>query len=123
MLNLNDWSPDSYILVLTGLGFLTVPRRLAALSVKRLPLSLLIVCIALGWSEPLVLDHGTRKDLYADGPQSQKAHEVSGPSPRGLSQTSAQFCAEVNSLEQLFRPQIKPTLVSHLLMTTFDCRQ
>ncbi len=48
MLDLSDWSPDPYILVLTGLGFLIALVAWLPLALKRLPLSLPIVCIALG---------------------------------------------------------------------------
>lgn len=44
----NDWSPDPYILVLTGLGFLVALVAWLPMSLKRLPLSLPIVYIALG---------------------------------------------------------------------------
>jgi NhaP-type Na+/H+ or K+/H+ antiporter len=48
MFDLNEWSPDPYILVLTGLGFLIALVVWLPLALKRLPLSLPIVCIALG---------------------------------------------------------------------------
>lgn len=48
MLDVNEWSPDPYILVLTGLGFLIALVAWLPLALKRLPLSLPIVCIALG---------------------------------------------------------------------------
>jgi NhaP-type Na+/H+ or K+/H+ antiporter len=48
MFDLSEWSPDPYILVLTGLGFLIALVAWLPLSLKRLPLSLPIVCIALG---------------------------------------------------------------------------
>ncbi|GGE54125.1 cation transporter [Agaricicola taiwanensis] len=43
-----SWSPDPYILALTGLGFLIALVAWLPLALKRLPLSLPIVCIALG---------------------------------------------------------------------------
>jgi NhaP-type Na+/H+ or K+/H+ antiporter len=48
MFDLTEWSPDPYILVLTGLGFLIALVAWLPLALKRLPLSLPIVCIALG---------------------------------------------------------------------------
>lgn len=66
MLNLNDWSPDPYIVLLTGMGFLIALVAWLPLAIKRLPLSLPIVCIALGAAlfsipqikgEPLPLAH------------------------------------------------------------------
>ena len=48
MFDLGEWSPDPYILVLTGLGFLIALVAWLPLSLRRLPLSLPIVCIALG---------------------------------------------------------------------------
>ncbi|MBB4001252.1 cation:proton antiporter [Aurantimonas endophytica] len=48
MLDLNEWSPDPYIVVLTGMGFLIALVAWLPLALKRLPLSLPIVCIALG---------------------------------------------------------------------------
>jgi NhaP-type Na+/H+ or K+/H+ antiporter len=48
MFDLNEWSPDPYIVVLTGLGFLIALVAWLPLALKRVPLSLPIVCIALG---------------------------------------------------------------------------
>ncbi|MBU0834090.1 MAG: cation:proton antiporter [Alphaproteobacteria bacterium] len=48
MIDLNEWSPDPYILVLTGLGILIALVAWLPLALKRLPLSLPIICIALG---------------------------------------------------------------------------
>jgi NhaP-type Na+/H+ or K+/H+ antiporter len=48
MVDLNDWSPDPYIIVLTGAGFLIALVAWLPLALKRLPLSLPIVCITLG---------------------------------------------------------------------------
>ena len=48
MPDLSAWSPDPYILVLTGLGLLIALVAWLPLALKRLPLSLPIVCIALG---------------------------------------------------------------------------
>lgn len=48
MIDLNEWSPDPYILVLTGLGILIALVAWLPLALKRLPLSLSIICIALG---------------------------------------------------------------------------
>ena len=60
MFDLSQWSPEPYLLVLTGLGFLIALVAWLPLALKRLPLSLPIVCIALGallfWS-PLVSDN------------------------------------------------------------------
>ncbi|KQT85253.1 sodium:proton antiporter [Aurantimonas sp. Leaf443] len=43
-----DWSPDPYILVLTGAGLLIALVAWLPLALRRLPLSLPIVCIGLG---------------------------------------------------------------------------
>jgi NhaP-type Na+/H+ or K+/H+ antiporter len=48
MIDLSEWSPDPYILVLTGLGFLIALVAWLPMALKRLPLSLPIICIALG---------------------------------------------------------------------------
>ena len=48
MLDLTDWSPDPYILVLTGVGVLIALVAWLPLALRRLPLSLPIVCIAIG---------------------------------------------------------------------------
>jgi len=48
MFDLSDWSPDPYILVLTGVGILIALVAWLPLALKRLPLSLPIVCIAIG---------------------------------------------------------------------------
>lgn len=59
MLQLIDWSVDPYILVLTGFGFLIALVAWLPLALKSLPLSLPIVCIALGaalFSLPQVTD-------------------------------------------------------------------
>lgn len=48
MFDLNEWSPDPYILVLTVLGILIALVAWLPLALKRLPLSLPIICIALG---------------------------------------------------------------------------
>jgi sodium/hydrogen antiporter len=59
MFDLSDWSPDPYIAVLTGMGFLIALVAWLPLAIKRLPLSLPIVCIALGaalFSIPQVTD-------------------------------------------------------------------
>ncbi|HEV7416797.1 MAG TPA: cation:proton antiporter [Tianweitania sediminis] len=59
MLDLKDLSPDPYIAVLTGLGFLIALVAWLPLALKRLPLSLPIVCIGLGaalFSIPQVTD-------------------------------------------------------------------
>ncbi|QEE43173.1 sodium:proton antiporter (plasmid) [Rhizobium sp. WL3] len=48
MSDLSEWSPDPYILVLTGLGILIALVAWLPLALRRLPLSLPIVCIALG---------------------------------------------------------------------------
>lgn len=42
------WLPDTYILILTGLGLLIAQVAWLPLALKRLPLSLPIVCIAIG---------------------------------------------------------------------------
>lgn len=47
-MTLNDWLPDSYILTLTGFGLLTALVVWLPLVLRKLPLSLPIVCIALG---------------------------------------------------------------------------
>ncbi|MCO5730173.1 sodium:proton antiporter [Rhizobium sp. SSA_523] len=47
-MNISDWSPDPYILVLTGMGFLIALVAWLPLALQRLPLSLPIVCIAIG---------------------------------------------------------------------------
>lgn len=61
-----SWLPDSYILTLTGFGFLIALVAWLPLVLKRLPLSLPIVCIVLGAAlfslpqvtlSPLPLDH------------------------------------------------------------------
>jgi NhaP-type Na+/H+ or K+/H+ antiporter len=59
MLEVSRWAVDPYILVLTGLGFLIALVAWLPLAIKRLPLSLPIVCIALGaalFSIPQVTD-------------------------------------------------------------------
>ncbi len=59
MLDLNDLAPDPYIAVLTGLGLLIALVAWLPLALKRLPLSLPIVCIGLGaalFSLPQVTD-------------------------------------------------------------------
>jgi NhaP-type Na+/H+ or K+/H+ antiporter len=43
-----EWSPDPYVLILIGAGFLIALVAWLPLALKRLPLSLPIVCIALG---------------------------------------------------------------------------
>ncbi|MBO1077207.1 cation:proton antiporter [Roseomonas marmotae] len=43
-----DWLPDPYILLLTGLGILIVLVAWLPLALKRLPLSLPIVCVGIG---------------------------------------------------------------------------
>lgn len=48
MFDSEAWSPDPYILLLTGLGFLIALVAWLPLALKRLPLSLPIVCIGLG---------------------------------------------------------------------------
>ncbi|MGF7162959.1 NhaP-type Na+/H+ or K+/H+ antiporter [Rhodoligotrophos appendicifer] len=48
MFDPQDWYPDTYIVVLTGMGFLVALVAWLPLALKRLPLSLPIVCIALG---------------------------------------------------------------------------
>ncbi|RYE73136.1 MAG: sodium:proton antiporter, partial [Hyphomicrobiales bacterium] len=48
MSNLLTLSPDPYILFLTGFGVLIALVAWLPLALKRLPLSLPIVCIALG---------------------------------------------------------------------------
>lgn len=48
MFEFNEWSPDPYILVLTGLGFLIALVAWLPLALKSAPLSLPIVCVALG---------------------------------------------------------------------------
>ncbi|MET0528038.1 MAG: sodium:proton antiporter, partial [Microvirga sp.] len=45
---LNDLAPDPYILALTGCGFLIALVAWLPMALKRLPLSLPIVCILLG---------------------------------------------------------------------------
>lgn len=66
MPEISDWSVDPYILVLTGMGFLIALVAWLPLAIKSLPLSLPIVCIALGAAlfsvpqvtdEPLPMDH------------------------------------------------------------------
>lgn len=47
-MHVDSWLPDPYILVLTGLGLLIALVAWLPLALKRLPLSLPIVCIALG---------------------------------------------------------------------------
>jgi hypothetical protein len=42
------WLPDAYILMLTGFGLLTALVVWLPLALRKLPLSLPIVCIALG---------------------------------------------------------------------------
>lgn len=59
MPDLGAWSVDPYILVLTGFGFLVALVAWLPLAIKGLPLSLPIVCIALGaalFSIPQVTD-------------------------------------------------------------------
>ena len=59
MPEISDWSVDPYILVLTGMGFLIALVAWLPLAIKSLPLSLPIVCIALGaalFSIPQVTD-------------------------------------------------------------------
>ena len=59
MPDISDWSVDPYILVLTGMGFLIALVAWLPLAIKSLPLSLPIVCIALGaalFSIPQVTD-------------------------------------------------------------------
>lgn len=48
MMDLTEWSPDPYILVLTGFGFLIALVAWLPLALRRLPLSLPIVCVCLG---------------------------------------------------------------------------
>lgn len=48
MIGSDVWSPDPYILLLTGLGFLIALVAWLPLALKRLPLSLPIVCVCLG---------------------------------------------------------------------------
>lgn len=63
-----SWLPDPYILILTGLGLLIALVAWLPLALKRLPLSLPIVCIALGvaiFSFPQV----TLKPLPAEYPE------------------------------------------------------
>lgn len=48
MLDLNDWSPDPYIVALTGMGFLIALVAWLPLAIKSMPLSLPIVCITIG---------------------------------------------------------------------------
>lgn len=48
LFDLKDWSPDPYIVMLTGLGLLIALVAWLPLALKRLPLSLPIVCIGLG---------------------------------------------------------------------------
>ncbi|MDB5662473.1 MAG: sodium:proton antiporter [Sphingomonas bacterium] len=48
MPELSDWSPDPYILILAGAGFLIALVAWLPLALKRLPLSLPIVCIGIG---------------------------------------------------------------------------
>ncbi|MDX6804673.1 sodium:proton antiporter [Terrihabitans rhizophilus] len=45
---LSTWSPDPYILALTGLGFLIALVAWLPIALKRLPLSLPIICILIG---------------------------------------------------------------------------
>ncbi|NDV89414.1 hypothetical protein GTW51_22450 [Aurantimonas aggregata] len=40
MLDMSEWSPDPYIVVLTGMGFLIALVAWLPLALKRLPLSL-----------------------------------------------------------------------------------
>lgn len=59
MVGSDVWSPDPYILLLTGLGFLIALVAWLPLALKRLPLSLPIVCVCLGialFSNPNVSD-------------------------------------------------------------------
>lgn len=59
MPDLGNWSVDPYIVVLTGFGFLVALVAWLPLAIKGLPLSLPIVCIALGaalFSIPQVTD-------------------------------------------------------------------
>lgn len=44
----SEWLPDPYILVLTGLGLLIALVTWLPLALRRLPLSLPIICIVLG---------------------------------------------------------------------------
>lgn len=48
MLDLNDWSANPYIVVLTGLGFIIALVAWLPLAIKSIPLSLPIVCVAIG---------------------------------------------------------------------------
>ena len=66
MLALSNWSIDPYILVLTGMGFLIALVAWLPLAIKSLPLSLPIVCIALGagiFSIPQVTDEPLPMDF------------------------------------------------------------
>lgn len=45
---MNDWSPDPYIVALTGAGLLIALVAWLPLALRRLPLSLPIVCLAIG---------------------------------------------------------------------------
>lgn len=59
MFHLSDWVPDPYIAVLTGMGLLIALVAWLPLALKGLPLSLPIVCVALGaalFSFPQVTD-------------------------------------------------------------------
>jgi NhaP-type Na+/H+ or K+/H+ antiporter len=59
MPDFSEWSIDPYILILTAMGFLIALVAWLPLAIKRLPLSLPIVCIALGaalFSIPQVTD-------------------------------------------------------------------
>jgi len=65
-MTVDGWLPDPYILALTGMGFLVALVAWLPLVLKRLPLSLPIVCIGLGAAlfslpgvtiSPLPLDH------------------------------------------------------------------
>ncbi|MBB4002234.1 cation:proton antiporter [Aurantimonas endophytica] len=59
MLDISEWTPDPYIVVLTGMGFLIALVAWLPLALKRLPLSLPIVCIGIGmaiFSVPQVTD-------------------------------------------------------------------
>lgn len=66
MLDFSNWSIDPYILVLTGMGFLIALVAWLPLAIKSLPLSLPIVCIALGaglFSIPQVTDEPLPMDF------------------------------------------------------------
>lgn len=66
MLDFSNWSIDPYILFLTGMGFLIALVAWLPLAIKSLPLSLPIVCIALGaglFSIPQVTDEPLPMDF------------------------------------------------------------